>query len=312
MGSEVLFSFLQDLRDDELRKFLWFLTMSDALDEYETINERQLLRENMWETVDLMVKAYTPDGALKVTKNILEKMNRKDLVQKLPGTSSGPAVDSTEVEIIDEAPAATTSSNLRAPHPRQEAPTLQEQIITAVAESRERWGLSQPALEQVLAAKGVDVATSNNHINTVTSNLVHEGTLTQTSGNGIVFFKLNAEAVKKTTAAAKTAARKAAAAEKAAAAKREAAKEAAVKAAEAEEDAAMKKADAEEAAEAETVAMAAKEAADKKAEVIKKAAAIKRATAAVEKAETAFKRAAVATQKVGAAGGQWFSPPFNP
>ncbi|XP_070710297.1 histone H1-like [Pempheris klunzingeri] len=308
MGSEVLLTFLQDLRDDELRKFLWFLTMSDALDEYETINERQLLRENMWETVDLMVKAYTPDGALKVTKNILEKMNRKDLVQKLPGTSSGPAVDSTEVEIIDEAPAATTSSNLRAPHPRQEAPTLQEQIITAVAESRERWGLSQPALEQVLAAKGVDVA----NINMVTSNLVHEGTLTQTNGNGIVFFKLNAEAVKKATAAAKTAARKAAAAEKAAAAKREAAKEAAEKVAEAEEDAAMKKADAEEAAEAETVAMAAKEAADKKAEVIKKAAAIKRATAAVEKAETAFKRAAVATQKVGAAGGQWFSPPFNP
>ncbi|XP_070709967.1 histone H1-like [Pempheris klunzingeri] len=230
MGPMVLFSILQDLTDKEFKAFLWHLKEPEVLGGYKPIKQCQLEKAERGETVDLMVKAYTLDGALKVTKKVLEKINRNDLVQTLPGTSSGPAADSTEVEMRDEAPAATTSSNLQAPLSRQEAPTLEEQIIAAVAESRERKGLSQPALKKILAAKGVDVVKSNKDINRVTLNLVREGTLTQTNNNGIIFFKLKAGAAKRATAAAKTAAKKAEtakkAAEKAAAVNKQATKEA--------------------------------------------------------------------------------------
>ncbi|XP_070710138.1 histone H1-like [Pempheris klunzingeri] len=284
MGPEVLLRVLQGLTDDEFKVFLWRLKMPDVLCGYQPINECQLEKAQRWDTVDLMVKAYTPDGALKVTKNILGKMNRNDLVQTLPGTSSGPAVNSTEVQMRDEAPAATTSRNLQAPHPRQEAPTLEEQIITAVAESSERKGLSRPELRKVLAAKGVDVAKSNKDINRVTLNLVRDGTLTQNNG----IFKLAKEpktakkgptTVKKPAAAAKAAANEAAVAGKAAAKKRAAADKAAEKAA------AVKKS-ATEKAEAAKEAEAAAKIAAKKAAVTEKAAAAKR-KAAKEEAEKA-------------------------
>ncbi|XP_070709948.1 histone H1A-like [Pempheris klunzingeri] len=339
MGPMVLLRVLQGLRDDELMEFQWYLKMPDALDDYQPINECQLLRAQRWDTVDLMVKAYTLDGALKVTKKVLEKINRNDLVQKLPGTSSGPAADSTEVEMRDEAPAATTSRNLQAPLSRQEAPTLEEQIIAAVAESKERKGLSQPALKKVLATKGVDVAKSNKHINIVILKHMRDGTLTQSKGIGasgsfklpkkepkaakkdpaivkkpaameaakkataemMLAAKMAAEAVKAAAAAKKAAAEKASVAKVAVAVgKVAAAEKAAEKAAEAKEAAAKKAAVAKTAAMAANKAIAEMAAVAKKAEAAEKVAATKKAAAEKAAEKAAAAERVAATKKAAA------------
>ncbi|XP_070707285.1 NACHT, LRR and PYD domains-containing protein 4E-like [Pempheris klunzingeri] len=91
MGSVVLYRVLQDLRDDEFKDFQWYLTKPEVMGGYKPIKECQLEKAERRDTVDLMVQTFTPEGALKVTKKVLEEMNRNDLVQKLPGTSSEPA-----------------------------------------------------------------------------------------------------------------------------------------------------------------------------------------------------------------------------
>ena len=43
----------------------------------------ELEKAERWETVDLMTQNYTPPGAVEVTKRVLKKINRSDLVLRL-------------------------------------------------------------------------------------------------------------------------------------------------------------------------------------------------------------------------------------
>ncbi|XP_027138495.1 uncharacterized protein LOC104920031 isoform X2 [Larimichthys crocea] len=90
MSREDLWSTLEDLGSDDFRKFKWYLKQPDVLDGYQTIKVSELEQADRQDTVDLMVNTYGLHGALKVTKKVLEKINRNDLVQSLSETSSGP------------------------------------------------------------------------------------------------------------------------------------------------------------------------------------------------------------------------------
>ncbi|KAG8014916.1 Protein NLRC3, partial [Nibea albiflora] len=90
MSSEDLLNTLDDLTDDELKNFKWYLKQPDVLDGYQTIKVSKLEKADRRDIVDLMVNTYKLHGALKVTKKALEKINRNDLVQSLSEASSGP------------------------------------------------------------------------------------------------------------------------------------------------------------------------------------------------------------------------------
>ena len=84
-----LFNTLEDLKEEEFKKFKWHLQQR-ILDGYQSIKESKLENAERQDTVDVMVKTYQLQGALKVTKKVLEMIKRNDLVQSLPDTSSGP------------------------------------------------------------------------------------------------------------------------------------------------------------------------------------------------------------------------------
>ncbi|XP_049899706.1 E3 ubiquitin-protein ligase TRIM39-like [Epinephelus moara] len=90
MTAEDLLNALEDLKDDEFKTFKWYLQQPDILEGYQAIKVSKLEKAERWDTVNVMVNTYKPDGALKMTKKVLEKINRNDLVQSLSDTSSGP------------------------------------------------------------------------------------------------------------------------------------------------------------------------------------------------------------------------------
>uniref|UniRef100_A0A3Q2Q4W9 H15 domain-containing protein n=1 Tax=Fundulus heteroclitus TaxID=8078 RepID=A0A3Q2Q4W9_FUNHE len=67
---------------------------------------------------------------------------------------------------------------------KKDGPSLSKLIVAAVAESKERKGMSLAALKKVLAGKGVDVTKANKRINTAVTKLATAGTLSQTKGTG--------------------------------------------------------------------------------------------------------------------------------
>uniref|UniRef100_A0A3P9NNN4 H15 domain-containing protein n=1 Tax=Poecilia reticulata TaxID=8081 RepID=A0A3P9NNN4_POERE len=80
--------------------------------------------------------------------------------------------------MAEEAPAAVKApakapKKKSAPRAKKDGPSLSKLIVAAVADSKERKGVSLAALKKVLAGKGVDVA-----------KLVTGGTLSQTKGTG--------------------------------------------------------------------------------------------------------------------------------
>ncbi|XP_070708388.1 E3 ubiquitin-protein ligase TRIM39-like [Pempheris klunzingeri] len=98
MTSEDLLKILKDLGDDEFNDFKWYLRKPDILQGNQTITKSQLEKADRPNTVDLMVQTCELDGARKVTKMILEKMSRKDLVQSLSDAISEPK-DQEEEEV---------------------------------------------------------------------------------------------------------------------------------------------------------------------------------------------------------------------
>ncbi|KAM8772114.1 protein NLRC3-like isoform 2-T4 [Acanthopagrus schlegelii] len=103
MTPEDIFNTLEDLKVDEFKDFKWHLKLPDILEGYRPIKQSRLETAERRDTVDLMVNTFTLDGALKVTKKILEKIKRNDLVQSLSASSSGPEV-SVSVGDVGETP----------------------------------------------------------------------------------------------------------------------------------------------------------------------------------------------------------------
>ncbi|XP_030587673.1 NACHT, LRR and PYD domains-containing protein 3-like [Archocentrus centrarchus] len=93
MTSEGLLNTLEDLGDEEFNKFKWFLQQEDVLHARPTIRKSRLQATNRWDTVDLMVQTYRFPGAVEVTREVLERIQRNDLLQSLSDCSSGAEVD---------------------------------------------------------------------------------------------------------------------------------------------------------------------------------------------------------------------------
>lgn len=90
MTSEDLLNTLEDLGEEEFNKFKWFLQQPDSLRDFPAVKKGRLQTANLWDTVDAMVQTYRLPGAVEVTKKVLEKINRNDLVQSLSESRSGP------------------------------------------------------------------------------------------------------------------------------------------------------------------------------------------------------------------------------
>lgn len=97
MTKEVLLNTLDELGEEEFKCFKWFLK-DERLKDSSTIPKNKLENAKTWDTVNLMIQTYTLPGAVEVTKQILKKSQRNDLLQSLLDTSSGPQGQSQEVE----------------------------------------------------------------------------------------------------------------------------------------------------------------------------------------------------------------------
>ncbi|XP_071374665.1 uncharacterized protein [Centroberyx affinis] len=85
----LLIETLEDLGDEELKNFQWFLQQDDILEGFPAIKKSKVEKANRQDTVDQMVQTYH-HHSLEVTKKVLMKINRNDLEQSLSNSSSGP------------------------------------------------------------------------------------------------------------------------------------------------------------------------------------------------------------------------------
>ncbi|XP_078022665.1 E3 ubiquitin-protein ligase TRIM21-like [Epinephelus lanceolatus] len=109
MTTEDLLNALEDLTEDDFKNFKWHLEQPDILEGYQAIKVSKLEEAERRDTVNVMASSYTLDGALNVTKKVLEKINRNDLVQSLSDTSSGPRATSSTSAPSDAASASSAS-----------------------------------------------------------------------------------------------------------------------------------------------------------------------------------------------------------
>ncbi|XP_010739478.3 NACHT, LRR and PYD domains-containing protein 12 isoform X1 [Larimichthys crocea] len=87
--TENLLETLDDLGDEELKIFKWFLQQADILEDFPAIPKSHLEKADRPDTVDLIVQTYN-DQSVEVTKKVLTKINRNDLVQSLSNITLGP------------------------------------------------------------------------------------------------------------------------------------------------------------------------------------------------------------------------------
>lgn len=87
--TELLLETLDDLGDEELKTFKWFLQQAEILEEFPSISKSRLEKANRLDTLDLIVQTYS-EQSTEVIRKVLKKINRNDLVQTLSNMSSGP------------------------------------------------------------------------------------------------------------------------------------------------------------------------------------------------------------------------------
>ncbi|XP_068427188.1 caspase-8-like [Clinocottus analis] len=86
---EVFLGTLEDLGDKEFKRFKWWLQHEDVLEGFPAIRVSELENADREDTVDRMVKSYSKN-TIKVIRIVLKKINRNDLVDKLPKNISEP------------------------------------------------------------------------------------------------------------------------------------------------------------------------------------------------------------------------------
>ncbi|XP_051798443.1 NACHT, LRR and PYD domains-containing protein 3-like isoform X1 [Acanthochromis polyacanthus] len=123
MTSEVLLNILEDLRDDQLSTFQWFLKQPNNVQDLPAITKCRLQTLDRCETVDVMVETYGLQRAVQVTRVVLEKISRNDLLQRIPASSSGPEVHVSDVGEPSEN-REPSSSQTQPPLPQTEDETV--------------------------------------------------------------------------------------------------------------------------------------------------------------------------------------------
>ncbi|XP_049424567.1 uncharacterized protein LOC125883944 [Epinephelus fuscoguttatus] len=85
MAKKMLYETLNDLRTGELD---YFKSLIELEKDYPPISRSRLKVANAQDTVELMVETYREE-CVELTRKVLKKMNRADLVQRLSDTTSG-------------------------------------------------------------------------------------------------------------------------------------------------------------------------------------------------------------------------------
>ncbi|XP_048861776.1 protein NLRC3-like isoform X1 [Brienomyrus brachyistius] len=93
---------LEELTEDELKKFTFYL-IHLVYEEYQRIPRGQLENLDRIGITDMIIRSYGEVGALKVTLEILKKMNLNDLVQRLSkDLKKGPQAGSELGDILEQ------------------------------------------------------------------------------------------------------------------------------------------------------------------------------------------------------------------
>ncbi len=74
---ELIVNSLKELVKDDLKEFQWHLK------NYECVSASEMENADILDTVDKMVAHFGPKETVKITMNILKKMNQNLLVEKL-------------------------------------------------------------------------------------------------------------------------------------------------------------------------------------------------------------------------------------
>ncbi|XP_051798283.1 NACHT, LRR and PYD domains-containing protein 12-like [Acanthochromis polyacanthus] len=125
MTSEMLLNILEDLDDDELSRFHWFMQQPNNVQGLPAIRKSQLQTLDRCKTVDVMVQTCKDQGAVQMTRVVLQKISRNDLLQRFPASSSGPEVPVSDVGEPSES-REPSSSQTQPPLPQTEDETVPE------------------------------------------------------------------------------------------------------------------------------------------------------------------------------------------
>ncbi|TWW59969.1 hypothetical protein D4764_05G0000590 [Takifugu flavidus] len=98
MAQEILLKVLENLTEEEFNKFKFYLKDPGIMGGFDPLKNYQLETRERTVVVDLMVKANKDQGAVEVTKKILEKIPRNDILQNLSAVSSDPTGRGEEKE----------------------------------------------------------------------------------------------------------------------------------------------------------------------------------------------------------------------
>uniref|UniRef100_A0A3B3VZV7 NACHT, LRR and PYD domains-containing protein 12-like n=1 Tax=Poecilia latipinna TaxID=48699 RepID=A0A3B3VZV7_9TELE len=88
-SEELILRALKDLGDTELKEFKWYLQKSEVLGDFPIIPKSRIDKADRTDTVDQMIQTYC-ESTLEVTKKVLRKLERNDLVQVLAGQNGEP------------------------------------------------------------------------------------------------------------------------------------------------------------------------------------------------------------------------------
>ncbi|XP_017165443.1 E3 ubiquitin-protein ligase TRIM21-like [Poecilia reticulata] len=83
MKAEDVLKALDDLSEDELKRFEWFLLQPETIPGLPPIKKGYLKKTKSLNIVDVMMHTYTLERCMEVTSKILEKIQRNDLLQIL-------------------------------------------------------------------------------------------------------------------------------------------------------------------------------------------------------------------------------------
>lgn len=93
----LLLETLDDLRDEELKTFKWFLEQGEILEDFPAIPKSHLEKADRLDTLGLIMQTYNKQS-VEVAKKVLMKISRNDLVQNLSNISSGPKCKSLRLQ----------------------------------------------------------------------------------------------------------------------------------------------------------------------------------------------------------------------
>ncbi|XP_007882588.1 histone H1.3 [Callorhinchus milii] len=102
--------------------------------------------------------------------------------QKAPVTPAAVAADFTAAAAAHPTP--VSKKRRRRNRRNRYGSTVADQIMRAVAATKERRGLSVAAMKKMLSANGYDVTRNNSRVNQTVKSLVSKGSLVQTTGIG--------------------------------------------------------------------------------------------------------------------------------